>query len=646
MKFVIAVLGFLFSHFVVAAGEPHITHVSAVAPDIIALTIHTGEVEHGQQKPYAPQPGDRIEKREGPHRWLKRWGEYIGSVVGPDNKTMFTFDRYRGRALNLRRIESTGTYFISSAEDPNYQKPLKPIRVSRKSKPTDMAQVGLWDFRWPVEHTIYVQLPEPLKSGADYKIQFSAKLFADHVYQHRPMRTRSEAVHVSHLGFRPDDSIKVAYLSLWKGNGGGQEYRSSKFHVIDDTSNQAVFEGKVQLSRAFHQHEDKYGFNYNKTDVYIMNFSNLATLGDYRVCVDNIGCSYPFAIAEDSWEKAFVTSARGLYHQRSGIAIGAPHSRYQRPRNMHPDDGVLVYESEVPLIDTGNGLNARGQDKGNFYLLNQHRTKRTLENAWGGYADAGDWDRRIQHLLASRYFIELLEMFPHYFAEVSLNIPESQNTLPDILDEALWGLDFFRRLQTPEGGIRGGIESEEHTRFGEGSWQESQKLMVYEPGIWSSYIYAGVAARAAHWLQQYDTKAAEEYRRSALDAMQWAEKKYLNHGYAKLPHQLIDARNLAAVEMYRLTGDETWHRLFLRTTVFKESWRRLAEWSSHDQADAAFVYLQLEDTDKQVHENTMKAMERTAEDIVKQGKQSGFRWTKPSPGAWIGWGGVECAAGG
>ena len=36
------------------------------------------------------------------------------------------------------------------------------------------------------------------------------------------------------------------------------------------------------------------------------------------------------------------------------------------------------------------------------------------------------------------------------------------NNLPDILDEALFNIDCYRRMQTAEGGIRGGIESLEH----------------------------------------------------------------------------------------------------------------------------------------------------------------------------------------
>ena len=140
--------------------------------------------------------------------------------------------------------------------------------------------------------------------------------------------------------------------------------------------------------------------------------------------------------------------------------------------------------------------------------------------------DAGDWDRRIQHLVVTRYLIELADLFPDYFGNLSLNIPESGNQLPDVVDEGLFNLDCYRRMQTPEGGIRGGIESSEHPRHGEGSWQESLDVMAYSPGIWSSYIYAGVAAQAARWLESREPALAPTYRDSSLRAMNWAEQAY------------------------------------------------------------------------------------------------------------------------
>ena len=239
----------------------------------------------------------------------------------------------------------------------------------------------------------------------------------------------------------------------------------------------------------------------------------------------------------------------------------------------------------------------RGTDQGNFGNLVKGKTLHVVENAWGGYMDAGDWDRRIQHLIVSRYLIELAELYPDYFNGLSLNIPESANSLPDVIDEALFNLDCYRRMQTAEGGIRGGIESAEHPRHGEASWQESLDVMAYAPDSWSSYVYAGVAAGCS--VVVCGMRNSHRCTGDALRAMQWAEAKAteLQQSTAWSTIQedarsaIRDARNLAAAELYRLTGEDSWHQVFLSTTKFSDATAELAVWPSHDQAEAAWVYL-------------------------------------------------------
>ncbi|HSA03640.1 MAG TPA: hypothetical protein P5055_23175, partial [Candidatus Paceibacterota bacterium] len=38
-----------------------------------------------------------------------------------------------------------------------------------------------------------------------------------------------------------------------------------------------------------------------------------------------------------------------------------------------------------------------GDQDGIFRMLAKRRTDRVLPDAWGGYMDAGDWDRNAQH---------------------------------------------------------------------------------------------------------------------------------------------------------------------------------------------------------------------------------------------------------
>ena len=414
-----------------------------------------------------------------------------------------------------------------------------------------------------------------------------------------------------------------------------------EFHVVESSTDRTVIRNVIgQVKRASERDEDTYGRNYNGTDVYSFDFTGLDQPGTYRIYVEGIGCSYPFSIGTHVWHDAFIVAARGLYHQRSGIAIGPPHSTYERPRAFHPDDGVVVLHSECPLMDSANGLNRLGTDRDNFGNLLKLTTTQRVSNAWGGYFDAGDWDRRIQHLETSRLVLELVDLFPDAMRRVELNIPESANARPDLIDEALWNIDFFRRMQLPDGGIRGGIESAEHPRVGEASWQESLPVMAYRPGLWSTYVYAATAARAAAVLRLAGLGEANTYHESALRAMIWAEQQYQTITAAKLPHAVNDARNLAAVELFNLSGSRRWHNVFLRTSVFTDAKNELAEWKRHDQRDAAFVYCRTQQTETnlEVQDNARQAILREANGSVSISGSTAFGWTKLDPWAPVGWG--------
>lgn len=609
----------------------------AVQDRIIALQINTKTVTRRGQIPYQAQPGDRTVTNEAGELWVERQGKPLGILVGKNREILYSLDQVEGPDLDTGWADRRQSYRITSSEDPNFRTGLEPKAVFRKSKPTDMPMIGVWDVAWPLAHTVYLELPMPMLPGKRYQITFQGGAVQDLSFHYVPTQQRSEAVQVSHLGFRPDDPSKVAFVSTWMGNGGGLDYPVGlPFRVINQQTNQTAYQGTLQLQLAGGEPETPRGRNYNNTTTYQLDFSALKQPGEYRVCVDTVGCSFSFPIQDNTWRDAFYVAARGFYHQRSGIALEPPYTTFKRSRPFHPADGLKVYQSKTPILETGNGLNWKSD---NFTDLVKGKTNELVKDAWGGYFDAGDWDRRIQHLAIARSLLELAELFPNYFASVNLNIPESKNTLPDIVDEALWGVDFFKRLQTPEGGIRGGIESASHPKRGETSWQESLTVMAYAPDPWSSYLYAGAAARAAYVIQQRDPQRAAAYRDSALRAIAYADRTAPALNPQRF--QIRDARNLAAVEMLRLTGDRRWHQVFLETTVFKDASKRPAEWDKHDQRDAAFVYARLPKVlvDATVQQQAIAAIRREADQSIQTGQRTGFGWTRMDPWQPIGWAG-------
>jgi endoglucanase len=625
-------------------ASPKIEFVGMAAPDIIEVVVQAGQANVGRQVPYVRQDGDVIKER-GHSRYLHRNGNKIGVLVGKESSILRPFDTLTGEPLDINRADDKTSYTIVSATDARYKNKLNPIRVHRKSRPTGVARTDDWKFSTPIEHHLYLVLPQPLQTDAKYEISFAGGQLEKTEFTYQPLTMRSEAVHVSHIGFHPDDPAKVAFLSCWMGSGGGLKYANGlAFHIIDDKTGTIVHSGKTSLSKpAAEKNEDAYKRNFNLADVYEMDFTGLNRPGRYRVCVENIGCSYPFVIDKEIWNNAFRTSARGFYHMRSGIELGPPYTDFKRPRPFHPDDGVKIYTSTTRLMDTRNGLSQ--SDPSNFRNLVAGKTDELLPGVWGGYMDAGDWDRRIQHLISSVYLLDLAEQFPSHFKSLSLGIPESQNQLPDVVDEALFNLDFYRRTQTPQGGIRGGIESEEHPNLGETSWQESLTILAYEPGSWSSFYYAAVAAKAAVVLKLLGhDELAQTYQASAVKAMEWAEADYakrqqrsssytVNGVEIELMDNHIDVRdkrNHAAAELFRLTGNPKWHDVFVETTMLNKPGMDLYVWRSHEQSQAAWAYVNTRRTgvDRQLQEFCRQAILKEAQDRLRTQSRTAFRWTK------------------
>ncbi|MCC5843990.1 MAG: glycoside hydrolase family 9 protein [Verrucomicrobia bacterium] len=444
---------------------------------------------------------------------------------------------------------------------------VNPVAVHRKSRPVDGHRVG---DPQAVLHTVYLELEEPLPEDESVEVFPRAVNTRQAQVPLSPgfRSNLNEAIQVSQIGYRPDDPFKSATLSLWLGTGGALSFDTwdgKPFYLLPDGGGEPVEAGVVRKARDVTEVETAFrnARNHSHTHIYHLDFSDFDQTGVWRVYVPGLGVSFPFPIQEDAWTQAFRTSMMGFLHHRSGIALGPPLTEYVRPIGFHPDAGTRLLQTDVTRLD--------GESAAIFESLNRLRdTPPEVPEAWGGYMDAGDWDRRSMHLTATYLKLELLEMFPEAFEAIPLAVPESGNGLPDLLNEALWNIDFYGRLQMEHGGVRGGVESTEHPRNGEASWQESLLVGVFMPDPNSSYQFAASAARASLILRRYDTGRAEALGEAAKRAWTWAranEDILLNPGEGisrRRPdvEEFHWVRRAAALELYRLTGDRGYHDTF------------------------------------------------------------------------------------
>ena len=178
-------------------------------------------------------------------------------------------------------------------------------------------------------------------------------------------------------------------------------------------------------------------------DLYAFDFSSLSKPGTYQACVPGIGVSDPFVIGSEVLNHAAYTAARGLYYQRSGVDLTAPYAedRFTRPKGHEYDpDG-----RKIDALFHGSLPNTP---------LHTDEMPGEMIDARGGWHDAGDYGKYMPTAAAALWFLfTAYDIDPAKFADGALNIPESGNGVPDLLDEARWEVDWIARIQAADGAV-------------------------------------------------------------------------------------------------------------------------------------------------------------------------------------------------
>ncbi len=631
----------------------------------VVVRVEAGRLVHGSLEAYDlenPSSGDDVSSRNG-MEVVERDGEVYGLQVSERTDAIRRPDRLIGRPLDIDAVVG-GRWSISSSDDPAYASAVVPSEIRHVSRPAGGGLDGDLNRVFEVVHDIVITLPSPLQPGASYEINPTDEVDSAR-FEYDPTTNISPAVRVNQVGYAPGDELKVGYLAGWFdgiGESATAEVDNPPFQVFDAVTGEVVLSGTGSPRSARNELEQG---DLTGTPVIELDFSALTEPGRYRICVDEVGCSYNFSVDDAVWQDLTSTVARAMYHQRSGIELGPPFTPIARPRPYHPDDGVEVLASDYTLLaaqtDTVNT---------DFSALADQGTDRSVAEAWGGHMDAGDWDRRINHLWYARNAAQLVVQFPDVYGTLNLNIPESGDAIPDLLDEALWSIDVYRRMQTDDGAISGGIEASAHPPPNAASWVDDLAIFAYEPDPFASYIYAGVVAEFSLALRPYDEARADELLASAERAMAWAELQSAGEsqlsgssrsagasdstgdgesaGSGDAPEAggptpaktVADQRTVAAVAMLAATGDEKWHDLFVETADFLSASDPALSCHAHTSCDAAWLYLQADEslTDSAIRDQLEERFVASADQAVAAIDGTAYGWSPENPNVPLIWG--------
>ncbi len=225
----------------------------------------------------------------------------------------------------------------------------------------------------------------------------------------QPENEKSNAVMVNQLGYLTN-SRKVAYVT-----GGGRT-----FEIVNATTGEIVYEGKIEKG------------GYESTsgdDVHFCDFSDFTTPGYYYLWVNREIFSYPFNIGDDVYDTLFDDMLKTIFYQRCGYELPDGYENPYMHEACHTSYRHLMSEKV----------------KGNEVAYQKDLT--------GGWHDAGDFSVQGTSVsLTSAQLMYVYRMYPELCSD-EVGIPESGNGVPDILDEARWGIEWLMKMQTEDGGV-------------------------------------------------------------------------------------------------------------------------------------------------------------------------------------------------
>ncbi len=484
-----------------------------------------------------------------------------------------------GEELNTEVAAQTSTWKIYSESDRDYSNGANPVAVHRKSK--------IWntdhDFNYKLDHWIFLKLPHSMKQGATYTLKISLDTETDVTEKQITFdinNNMSEAIHVNINGYTPESPVKSADLYLWMGDGGQRDYskfEENKVWLYNVNTGERHRAGKVTFWKSDDTEAEAEGRNMTGSDVWNADFSSFSKPGKYRLVIEDVGCSMDFKIKENVYFEPYKTSVRGYYYMRVGEDRMDMEPVPRRPTFIPEEDpeGFTVYLTDLdpfdPLWDQipGDTWDEPHFKPGKESIFWKHRLpgNPTNPNAFGGHSDAFDWDRHLAHV--SNIYDLLLPYFltNGRINEDTLDIGESGNAIPDIIDEARNEVDLFLRLRNGDAYCQGLTNpSTEHT-------------IMFQAGATTMAAWAN-AANCAMIAECFRISGHDDlndyYTEEAIKAFEFAgEQENLQlddrQDVGDCSMRGRDFKQMAAAFLYNVTGDTKWEDILAAESVVKNA---------------------------------------------------------------------------
>ncbi len=345
-------------------------------------------------------------------------------------------------------------------------------------------------------------------------------------------------IRINQLGFLPA-ARKLAIV---------ESTTARTFTVVRSDRSREVLKGELQPSATW---------ALAQRPAMVADLSALTTPGSYRVIVEGLPPSDPFSINANVYAGVGDAALKAYYFMRASTALEKKYAGAWARKAGHPDTEVEVHASAASAA----------------------RPAGTVISAPRGWYDAGDYNKYIVNSgITTWSLLAALDHFPAFFDKHDLNIPESGDKVPDILDEARWNLLWMLDMQDPgDGGVYHKLTT---LRFDgmEMPERDTARRYVVQKATAATLDFAAVMAMASRLHAPYEKQfpgAAARMRKAAEAAWGWAKA---NPAVAyQQPRDVVtgtygdrrfdDEFAWAGAELFLLTGNAEYLRDFSARTA-------------------------------------------------------------------------------
>ncbi|MBP3921484.1 MAG: glycoside hydrolase family 9 protein [Ruminiclostridium sp.] len=328
-------------------------------------------------------------------------------------------------------------------------------------------------------------------------------------------------IFINQLGYRVNEEKRAV-----------MPFPCDSFSICDKSGNE-VYKGEVKHS----------GYDENSgDDVYTADFSEFSEKGEYIVKCGNKK-SLSFTIDDNIYDKALDDTMKAFYYLRCGCELKKEHAgEYTHP--VCHDSLATVWSEPDKKYEVS-----------------------------GGWHDAGDYGRYVTAgAVAVAHLLHSFMMFPKAYEGQKLNIPESDNEMPDVLNECKYELLWFLKMQREDGGVWHKCTTKLHAPFIMPECDKAE-LFLFDVSSMSTADFAAVCALASRVYKPYDESFSDKLYKAAEKSYSWLIENPDFIGFKNPEGNNTgsygewndrDNRYWAAAELYALTGEQKYHEDFIK----------------------------------------------------------------------------------